>query len=145
MTEEDIDDVYAIECKSFSVPWSRNSFFELLRNPSAAFFCAHDAQGVSGYAGIFYLEGDGEFPGSAEVMNIAVRNDRRRCGIAFSLMTKLERFAAEHHIGMMMLEVRRSNESARNLYQLFGYREAGVRRKYYSKPTEDAILMNKIL
>lgn len=146
MSETDIDSVYAIECDSFSVPWSRDSFCELLENPSAAFFCALDRDGsVSGYAGLFYVEGDEKYTGSAEIMNIAVRSDRRRCGIAASLMRRLEEFAAAHSVGLLMLEVRRSNESARSLYRLFGYSEAGVRRKYYSHPTEDAILMNKTI
>jgi len=146
MTEADIDSVYAIECDSFSVPWSRDSFFDLLENPSAAFFCALDVDGsVSGYAGLFYIEGDELYAGSAEIMNIAVKSDKRRCGIAASLMRRLEEFAASHGVHLLMLEVRRSNESARSLYRLFGYSEVGIRRKYYSHPTEDAILMNKTI
>lgn len=146
MTASDIDSVYAIECDSFSVPWSRDSFCELLENPSAAFFCALDRDGsVSGYAGLFYIEGDDLHAGSAEIMNIAVRSDRRRCGIAASLMRRLEEFAAAHCVDLLMLEVRRSNESARSLYRLNGYSEVGIRRKYYSHPTEDAILMNKTI
>lgn len=145
MTEKDIAAVYAIECESFSVPWSRDSFRELLGNPSAAFFCALDSNGVAGYAGLYFVRGDETYAASAEIMNIAVRKDRRRQGIAAALLSRLEQFAAGQGADLLMLEVRRSNEPARALYRLFGYTESGVRRGYYTHPTEDAILMNKYI
>ena len=41
------------------------------------------------------------------------------------------------------LEVRRSNEPARMLYERFGFSVAGIRRGYYSKPIEDAIVLSR--
>jgi ribosomal-protein-alanine N-acetyltransferase len=144
MTTGHIDPVSVIERNSFSVPWSSAAFYELLENPSAAFFCAIDTDSsVSGYAGLFLVPGDGVFAGSAEIMNIAVRHDRRRCGIAVNLMRRLEEYASAHGAETLMLEVRVSNEAARELYRLFGFSEVGVRRNYYRHPTENAILMNK--
>jgi ribosomal-protein-alanine N-acetyltransferase len=141
MTRADIDAVYAIECDSFSVPWSRDDFIDLLENPGAAFFCAVDVGGsISGYAGLFYLPG-----GSADIMNLAVRSDRQRRGIASALLDRLERFAVSRDVELLMLEVRPSNRAARLLYRQLGYTEAGLRRNYYRRPAEDAILMNKII
>ena len=39
------------------------------------------------------------------------------------------------------LEVRVSNHSAQNLYRKYGFREAGLRRRYYSDNQEDALIM----
>lgn len=141
MTKSDADAVYAIERDSFSVPWSRDDFLSLLENPGAAFWCAVDSEGsISGYAGLFYLPGD-----SADVMNLAVRGDRQRRGIASALLIRLEQFAVSQQVKLLMLEVRPSNQAARSLYRRMGFTEAGLRRNYYRHPTEDAILMNKII
>jgi ribosomal-protein-alanine N-acetyltransferase len=146
MMPDHLEQVASVERQSFTLPWSQNSFRELLENPSAAFFCAIDNDGsVSGYAGLFYVPGDDVCAGSAEIMNIAVRSDRRRQGIAAALMRRLEEYAADKGASVLMLEVRRSNQAARSLYLLLGYRDVGIRRNYYSHPKEDAILMNKII
>lgn len=144
LTADHINSVCAIERNSFSVPWSNAAFYELLENPSAAFFCALDRDGsVSGYAGLFLVPGDDVYAGNAEIMNIAVRHDRRRCGIAAALMRRLEEYTVSHGAETLTLEVRLSNEAARELYRLFGFTAVGVRPSYYRHPTEDAILMNK--
>ena len=45
----------------------------------------------------------------------------------------------------MTLEVRESNLPARNLYTRFGFQTVGRRRRYYTLPEEDAILMTKVM
>lgn len=75
--------------------------------------------------------------GEREILNLAVRPDFRRKGIAKSLIqADLRRWPGEH-----FLEVRESNTPARNLYRGLGFREAGVRPGYYEFPPEPGIVM----
>ena len=71
---------------------------------------------------------------------VAVDPDRRRRRIATALLTALL-----HAIGdpdaQITLEVRRSNAGAIVLYERFGFRSAGVRRRYYQDNGEDAVVM----
>jgi [ribosomal protein S18]-alanine N-acetyltransferase len=74
------------------------------------------------------------------IMNVAVDPDRRRHGIASTLLTRL--FARiDDPDAQYTLEVRRSNEAALALYDRFRFRAAGVRRRYYADNGEDAIVM----
>jgi ribosomal-protein-alanine N-acetyltransferase len=73
-------------------------------------------------------------------MNIAVDPDRRRNGIATALITALLREVSERD-SQVTLEVRRSNTGAVALYERFGFRSAGVRRRYYQDNGEDAVIM----
>jgi ribosomal-protein-alanine N-acetyltransferase len=78
------------------------------------------------------------------VMNVAVDPDRRRHGIATALLTALLREVADRdgRAGdQVTLEVRRSNTGAIALYDRFGFRSAGVRRRYYQDNGEDAVIM----
>ena len=138
----DLDDVLAIEQESFLSPWTRGMFeAELQGNPFGRFFGAF---------------GNGEAPPSKRLlgyicywvvfdelrlMNLAVRPDCRRQGIASYLV----RHAVEEGMGQgttrALLEVRAGNLPAQRLYDTFGFRQYGRRRSYYTNPDEDAILM----
>jgi ribosomal-protein-alanine N-acetyltransferase len=73
------------------------------------------------------------------VMNVAVDTDRRRRGIASALISALlERVGDDAQV---TLEVRKSNTGAIVLYEQFGFRAAGVRRRYYADNGEDAVIM----
>ena len=72
-------------------------------------------------------------------MNVAVDPNLRRRGIATALISRvLERVEVD---AQLTLEVRRSNTGAIELYERFGFRSAGVRRRYYQDNGEDAIVM----
>ena len=128
---EELDGICAIENASFSDPWSRRSFAEALQNPVCRFFSAHGEGGVLiGYALISVL-----FE-AAEILSVAVDDSFRRCGVGRAL-TEAVRSGAQD----IFLEVRESNHAARKLYLSEGFTEFGRRKRYYRKPTEDAILM----
>jgi len=74
------------------------------------------------------------------ILNIATMPAARRRGVARALMEESLRYAAEHHIRIMLLEVRRSNRAAIKLYRGFGFTALGVRSRYYDDD-EDAIEM----
>jgi len=66
------------------------------------------------------------------VNNVAVHPQFRRRGFAEMLLDAGFARGRERGARTVYLEVRRSNEKAVRLYEKLGFREAGVRRKYYS-------------
>lgn len=76
-----------------------------------------------------------------ELDNIYVDESRRKEGIGKRLMSYLVAVAIDSHVVNITLEVRISNEIARNLYKSFGFREVALRKFYYGD--EDGILMEK--
>jgi ribosomal-protein-alanine N-acetyltransferase len=73
------------------------------------------------------------------LMNIAVAPEHRRRGIARELMENL--FDAAGTEARFTLEVRTSNTAAIGMYERFGFRPAGHRRRYYHDNGEDALIM----
>ena len=76
-----------------------------------------------------------------EIDNLYVEESRRKEGIGKKLMSYLVAIAINNHVINITLEVRLSNEIARNLYKQFGFREVALRKFYYGD--EDGILMEK--
>ena len=76
-----------------------------------------------------------------ELDNIKVLEEHRNKGIGSKLMAYLISVAISNHVINITLEVRVSNEIARNMYKKFGFREVALRRFYYGD--EDGILMEK--
>ncbi len=76
-----------------------------------------------------------------EIDDLFVNENKRRQGIANKLMSYIVWKAIDSHVINITLEVRTSNEVARNLYKKFGFREVALRKLYYKD--EDGILMEK--
>ena len=66
-------------------------------------------------------------------------------GIAKSLMDAIEQYGADKKIESYFLEVRKSNSAAISLYTKMGYKDIGVRKNFYEKPVEDAVIMSKTM
>lgn len=77
----------------------------------------------------------------AEILNLAVAASERRQGIGWLLVQKAIAECKAAGVKTIFLEVRESNEGARNLYARAGFKEAGRRREYYREPTEDALVL----
>ena len=77
----------------------------------------------------------------AELIRIAVDTRQRRHGIGERLLDNLLQEARAREIHNIFLEVRSSNMPAIRLYEKAGFINAGIRKGYYSNPTEDAIIM----
>jgi ribosomal-protein-alanine N-acetyltransferase len=75
------------------------------------------------------------------VLNVATLPAMRRRGVGRALMDEALRYAAEHKVRIVLLEVRRSNRAAIKLYRGLGFTALGVRPGYYSDNNEDAIEM----
>lgn len=134
-TGEMTEAVAKIENESFTCPWQAESFDEALANPSFDYFAVIEDNEVAGYI-IGFTAAD-----ECEIANVAVRSDKRRRGIGRLLMEHFIAFSAAKGAKNFYLEVRASNTPARALYEECGFRAIGVRKNYYKKPTEDAVVM----
>lgn len=130
--------IAAMEALCFSVPIPEAVLRRQLENPHHSLFAAVDEQGqVLGYAGILQVLDEGY------IDNIAVHPSVRRMGIGTALIQKLLEQRAAQNLSFLTLEVRESNVPARKLYENYGFVTVGIRKNYYEKPTENAILMTK--
>ena len=75
-----------------------------------------------------------------ELENLVVSTEMRRKGIATLLVTQLLAQSRETRASSIFLEVRESNQSARKLYEKFGFVNSGFTEKLLSGPQEDAVL-----
>jgi len=139
MTEQDLDEVMAIELEAFSLPWSRDSYLGELRNSFANYLVCDYAGEVAGYAGIWVVFEE------AHITNVAVAKAYRSQGIGLALMAEAEKIAREKKATRILLEVRPSNEVALNMYESLDYIQTGLRKGYYSDNGEDALIMTKYL
>ena len=136
MNGDHLDEVAALERACFPDPWSRNMLKEELENDLAAFLVALDEQeAVAGYAGLQVVLDEGY------ILNVAVRPDCRRQGVAGQLLQVFLDFARGNRLAFLTLEVRASNYPAIALYGSRGFRGAGRRKNYYEHPREDAVIM----
>lgn len=141
MTNEHISSVLEIERDSFTHPWSESSFLSELNKDSSFLYVALDdkEKEVIGYAVMSTVLDEGS------LLDIAVSKEYRKQGVAKALFSKLLEVAYENKLSFITLEVRASNTSAKALYDKLGFECVAVRKNYYSKPIEDAILMTKYL
>lgn len=132
-----IDEVVAIEEASFTNPWTREMYLAELdnRGVSYCFLARDDAGATVGFCSFWRVLDE------LHINNIAVMPDRRRTGVGSALLAHILAEGARMGARRATLEVRRSNESARRLYERFGFTVAGVRRGYYTKPNEDALVL----
>ena len=138
MTADHLDEIAALERICFPDPWSRNMLAEELDNALSAFLVALDAGGrVAGYAGLQVILDEGN------ILNIAIRPDCRRKGVAKKLLKVFLDFAQGNRLSFLTLEVRASNYPAIALYGAHSFRGVGRRKNYYEHPREDAIIMTR--
>lgn len=139
MKSEHIKEIAEIESRCFSMPWTEKSLIDELDNENAHFLAAVFDGKVIGYVGVI------EICGEADITNVAVLPEYRRCCIGEMLMHSAEKGARERNCESITLEVRVSNTAAISLYNKSGYKQAGIRKGFYEKPKEDALLMTKYL
>ena len=130
----DLPQVIAIERRAFPTPWSLAMFVLELSKPSGICLAALDADRLVAYSVC------SRYDTVWHLMNIAVDPERRREGIAATLLQRL--FDEADKPGeQYTLEVRPSNEAAIALYEAFGFKRSGVRKGYYHDNKEDALIM----
>jgi len=134
LTYADLPQVIAIERRAFPTPWSLAMFVLELSKPSGICLAAMRDNRLAGY--LICSRYDRVW----HIMNVAIDPDHRRQGMATALLNRLLERVGEDD-ARFTLEVRRSNGGAIVLYERFGFKVAGLRRRYYQDNGEDAFVM----
>jgi [ribosomal protein S18]-alanine N-acetyltransferase len=145
LTYADLPQVLSIERRAFPTAWSLAMFVLELSKPSGICLAAVASpmpgeEGDDSAGRIVGYMVCSRYETIWHIMNVAVDPDHRRLGIASRLLQRLfERVGDEQ--ARFTLEVRRSNDGAMELYERFGFKIAGLRRRYYQDNGEDAFIM----
>ncbi len=137
MTAAHVSAVAQLEKICFRDPWSEASIEGELRNPLSLWLVALNDECVVGYVGSQSVMRE------ADMMNLAVDPDFRRLGIGAALVDALVASLKLRTVQSLTLEVRASNEPAKNLYSGLGFAQVGRRPNYYRNPKEDAWILRK--
>jgi len=135
--ECDLEGVLEVDRASFVNPWTRRMFVRELRNPDVAhiYVLRTPTEPVAGYCSCWLVFDE------LHINNLAVRPEWRARGLARALLQHVLAEAVRLGARRATLEVRESNAIARRLYAGVGFRVAGVRRRYYTDPVEDALIL----
>ena len=131
---EHLSGVAKIEQECFSQPWSEKALEILLSDNAVAVVAVLDGEAVA-YAGMTSVLDEGQ------ITNVATLPSYRRRGFSRAVLEELIARAKAKGISSIFLEARVSNVPALSLYESLGFCRIGTRRRFYSAPVEDAVLM----
>lgn len=137
MCEADLRGAAELEKKYFSIPWSEENLRQSLLNPEYLFLVAEKEGEVVGYAGLLKVLDEGN------ITNIVIDEKYRGCGLGKALTETLLAEGRKCGIRAFTLEVRVSNGAAIRIYKELGFMQEGIRKHFYEKPAEDALIMWK--
>lgn len=135
MLPEDAAAVAALEREIFAMPWSENGFLSSLQSPDTLYLTVREGGRIVGYCGL--LQSFDE----ADITNVAVSPQIRGRGVGYRMLKELMERGQKRGIRRFTLEVRMSNDPAIQLYRKLGFESVGVRKNFYEKPREDAVIM----
>jgi ribosomal-protein-alanine N-acetyltransferase len=130
-----------IERDAFLHPWSEGQLRSELGNAWSVMLAAVEAgeggaERMAGYVIVWVVHDE------LHVLNVATAPEARRRGVGRALMEEVHALGRARACRLATLEVRRSNAAAIALYQALGYRQVGMRPRYYAEENEDALLMS---
>jgi len=137
----DLDAVLAIEVASFAHPTPRAFYERELLRPDVTVLRVLRVPGcaVAGFVSGWRAAGD------LEISTLAVHPDWRGRGWGRRLLDDTLAWASREGLQRILLDVRRSNDAALALYRGAGFVQTGERRRYYSDPVEDALVLERRL
>lgn len=136
MTHDDVDSILQIEEMCYGAHhWSRESFLTELSNKISTYQCILNDNKCVGYIGFWKIMDE------AHVTNISIHPDFQNKKLAHRLILSMINECYKEKIKYITLEVRVSNERAIHLYEKFGFKSLGIRKKYYQDNNEDALIM----
>ena len=138
MTAEDVPFISRLEEETFSMPWSADSFLEMISKEDARYYVAEeDGRLLGRLAACWMIAGEGN------ITNVAIAPEARNRGIGTALLRHLMAEGDREGLTAYTLEVRVSNAAAIHVYEKLGFVSAGVRPGFYEKPVEDALIFWK--
>lgn len=137
MVANDIERISELEAGIFASPWSSDSFYaELLHQYSICLVAETEDLFIVAYTINWFIEDE------LHIANLAVDPQYRQLGIASWILDTLMNIAESIQTRIVHLEVRKSNLQAIKLYEKYGFEIVGMRKNYYEKENEDALLMS---
>ncbi len=134
--QKDVESVVALERDTFTDPWSENAIGDTAHQNHAYILVAVQDDEFLGYCIAYRILDE------TEIARIAVKDSCRRQGVGRCLLDAVLEDCLAHGVRRILLDVRESNETARTFYENYGFHEDGVRRNYYERPKENAVLMS---
>jgi ribosomal-protein-alanine N-acetyltransferase len=141
MSEHDLSEVVALEEAAGLSRWGWEAYHRELQSQESTIMIVarHRGRGVEKeIVGFIAARVTGD---ELHINNIATREDFRGRGIGGALLQNALREGIRRGARISLLEVRISNEAAKSLYLSKGFVPIGIRRRYYSDPVEDAVVM----
>ena len=135
--KNEIHGVAELEKLCFCCPWSEEALALLLGDNAVGFCAVDEAENVLAYGGMMCVLDEGE------ITNIATHPSARRMGLGRAVVSALLDYGASCGLVSFSLEVRESNSAAIALYEGLGFEAVGIRKNFYAKPTENAVIMIK--
>jgi ribosomal-protein-alanine N-acetyltransferase len=139
LREEFLPAIMEIEREAYPEPWTIGMFREEMRSKRSYFYTGWLGNTLVGYSGFWLVLDEGH------ITSLTVQRDYRGFGYGREQLMHLLAVGHERDVRAFTLEVRESNERARQLYESVGFRPVGTRKGYYSTTREDAIVMLKEL
>lgn len=141
MSITDLDEVVAMELRSYPFPWTYGVFVDSLNAGYRAWVVREsgdESGAIVGYALMMVVLDE------VHLLNITVAPERQGQGLGRTMLTHALNDAGSLGCQFMFLEVRPSNTNALEMYRRFGFIVIGERRGYYPAPLgrEDAIVMS---
>jgi ribosomal-protein-alanine N-acetyltransferase len=137
MTPADVPFISRLESETFSMPWSAESFLEMIEKEDARYYVAEENGQLLGGCGVLMIVGEGN------ITNVVVVPEMRNKGIGTGLLQYMIKEGQKDGLCAYTLEVRVSNAQAIHVYEKLGFVSEGIRPGFYEKPTEDAMIMWK--
>lgn len=137
MEEKDVEAVSRIEETTFSMPWSPASFLEMLKSNNTFYVVAEEEGKILGSCGVLQVLDEGN------ITNVVIEKKNRGRGIGTAMLSFLMEEGKKLGISAYTLEVRVSNSPAVHVYEKLGFVPEGIRKNFYEKPREDAVIMWK--
>lgn len=133
-TFDDVELLFGLEQRIFKDPWSIYAIAESLSHELFHGVIFEDDGEVIGYYGFYSI------PPEAHIANIAVVPEKQGKGYGKAMLSHLLKTAEDLGDTDVTLEVRPSNEVAIKLYERYGFKTEGRRKRYYGDG-EDALIM----
>ena len=138
MTIQDLDEISDILYSDFDDFWTVSTLKSELQNPNSQYIVAKLNNEIVGFSGIWKAVDD------MHITDIVVKKSHRRQNIGSILLEQLIALAKKENVTAITLEVNSTNLPAQKLYEKFGFKRVGLRKKYYNN-TDDAVIMTKDL
>ncbi len=136
MILDDLEQMKDTLYSDFDNFWSYNILKQELENKNTTYIVAKENNEVVGFAGISTCLDE------ATLNNIVVKKSCRGRGIGGELLESLIDLCGDLHMRTFTLEVDTENAPAIHLYEKFGFKNLGIRKKYYNG-SRDAYIMTK--